>query len=424
MHPSPRRWWIIALVFMATAINYLDRQALSVTAPLLRDEFGLSNVDYSRIVFAFMLAYTIMNGLSGALIDRLGTRVGYALCMLWWSVATLLHARARGAWSLGVYRFLLGMGEAGNWPAGVKVVAEWFPAHERALASGIFNSGSSFGAIIAPPLIAALVLAWGWPTAFVAVGTAGLIWLIPWLLIYYTPVTKPASPEADAAPHGPSRPSQVLRHRFLWLFTLSKIFLDPVWYFYIFWFPEYLRRDRGFDLAAIGKFAWIPFALAGLGNLVGGWLAAVLIRRQMPTLRVRSLCVLAFALLMAVAGPAAFVPSAAAAIALVSLAMMGYTACSANMLAIPADAFPRSVVSSVYGFASMGSGFGGMIFSLATGWVLTRWSYRPVFVGFALLPCIAAVILWWSLSRLATQRGAFSQVLVPKPLVSEDSDDL
>src|SRR5579872_3775596 len=155
--PSPKRWLMIALVFFATVINYMDRQTLSVAAPVLRDQFHMSNVEYSRVIFAFMLAYTIMNGVSGPLIDRLGSRVGYALTTAWWSAAAMLHALATGAWSLGTFRFLLGMGEAGNWPAGVKVVAEWFPPRERALACGIFNSGSSVGAILAPPLVAAIV---------------------------------------------------------------------------------------------------------------------------------------------------------------------------------------------------------------------------------------------------------------------------
>src|SRR5512147_2244754 len=156
MNPASRRWLMISFAFWATVINYMDRQALSVAAPVLREQFHMTNTDYSRVVFAFMLAYTIMNGVSGPLIDRLGTRAGYALCMLWWSGAAILHAFASGAWSLGAYRFLLGMGEAGNWPAAVKVVAEWFPERERALASGIFNSGSAVGAIIAPPLVAAI----------------------------------------------------------------------------------------------------------------------------------------------------------------------------------------------------------------------------------------------------------------------------
>ncbi|MGH9448784.1 MAG: MFS transporter, partial [Terriglobia bacterium] len=178
---------MISLAFLATAINYLDRQTLSVTAPVLMDQFHMSNETYARIIFAFMLAYTIANGISGPLLDRLGTRLGFALTMAWWSVADMLHGLARGPWSLGAYRFLLGIGEAGNWPASVKVVAEWFPVKERALASGIFNSGSAVGAILAPPVVVWLLLRYGWRQAFVWVGVVGCIWLLIWSLVYRTP---------------------------------------------------------------------------------------------------------------------------------------------------------------------------------------------------------------------------------------------
>ena len=206
------RWGMIALVFLATVINYLDRQTLSVAAPVLRDEFHMSNVEYSRVVFAFMLAYTIMNGVSGPLIDRLGTRLGYALCMAWWSGAAILHMFARGAWSLGAYRFLLGMGEAGNWPAGLKVVAEWFPERERALASGMFNSGSAVGAILAPPLVAWVLIRFGWPAAFLAIGISGALWLAIWWPVYFTPpevreqADPPRPPVWTLIDYAPDRP--------------------------------------------------------------------------------------------------------------------------------------------------------------------------------------------------------------------------
>jgi ACS family hexuronate transporter-like MFS transporter len=213
----------------------------------------MSNVDYSRIVFAFMLAYTIMNAVSGPLLDRLGTRIGYALCMLWWSAAALLHAFSTGVWSLAAYRFLLGMGEAGNWPAAVKLVAEWFPPGERAMAAGIFNSGSAVGAILTPPLVAWIILRSGWRQAFCVVGIAGLFWLLAWAGLYRTPA---AAQSEETRVKISIR--QLLRNRFVWIFTLSKVFVDPVWYFYIFWYPEYLKRVRHFDLASIGKYAWIP----------------------------------------------------------------------------------------------------------------------------------------------------------------------
>ncbi|MFB3779686.1 MAG: MFS transporter [Bryobacteraceae bacterium] len=387
---SRRRWLMIGLAFLATVINYLDRQTLSVAAPVITAEFHMTNVDYSRVVFAFMLAYTVMNGISGPMVDRLGTKLGYAVCIAWWSVAAMLHSLARGAFSLGVFRFLLGMGEAGNWPAAVKVVAEWFPAKERALASGIFNSGSAIGALIAPPLVAWLVLRSGWRNAFLLIGGAGLIWLTAWMLVYRTPrsVIKEAAERPVPA-------LKLLRDRWVLMFTVSKVFSDPVWYFYIFWFPQYLTSARGFDLVSIGKFAWIPFLTADAGNLIGGALAAVLLNRGVPVVRARKLAVFFFAALMTSAIPAVLVSNAYISIALISTATLGYTGALANMLAMPADRFPRNTVGSVWGLASMGAGFGGMVFSLATGWVVDHYSYVPAFIGFGILPLIAAGIVWF-----------------------------
>ena len=395
---------MIALVFLATVINYLDRQTLSVAAPVLREQFRMSNVEYSRVVFAFMLAYTIMNGVSGPLVDRLGTRLGYALCMAWWSVSAILHMFARGVWSLGVYRFLLGMGEAGNWPAGLKVVAEWFPEQERALASGMFNSGSSIGAILAPPVVAWIILRFGWPYAFLAIGISGLLWLAVWWPVYRTP----AEVRKEAAPaHVPFW--QLLRTRFVWSFTVSKIFMDPAWYFYIFWFPEYLKRARGFDMAAIGMYAWIPFVVAGVGNLFGGAISAWLLRRGFSLTVARKGAITFCAVLMMSAIPAVLASRASVAIALVSVAMAGYTGVCANMLALTADVFPKNLVGSVYGLASMGAGFGGMIFSLVTGWVVDHYSYQPVFFGFGVMPLVCALILWTLLGPVRAGAVTFAR---------------
>jgi len=391
---------MLAFAFWATVINYLDRQTLSVAAPVLREQFHMSNVAYSRVVFAFLLAYTIMNGASGPLIDRLGTRLGYGLTMACGSAAAVLHALAHGAMGLGAFRFLLGMGEAGNWPAAVKVVAEWFPDRERALAAGLFNAGSSVGAILAPPVVAAILLRFGWRTAFVTIGVAGFVWLLLWWPVYRTPSEpsggKPAAPEPVWA---------LFRTRFVWSFTLSKIFMDPVWYFYIFWFPEYLKRARNFDLAAIGTYSWIPFAVAGMGNLLGGWLSGFLLKRGCSMTVARKSAVTFFAALMLSAIPAVLAREAWVSIALVSIAMLGYTGSLANMLAMPADVFPKHAVASVYGLASMGAGFGGMLFTLTTGWVVDHYSYTPVFIGFGILPLICATLLWTLLGPLVPRRS-------------------
>lgn len=380
---------MIALVFLATVINYLDRQTLSVVAPVLTEQFRMSNVEYSRVVSAFMLAYTIMNGVSGPLIDRLGTKLGYGLCIAWWSAASMLHALARGPVSLAAFRFLLGMGEAGNWPAGVKVVAEWFPVRERAFASGIFNSGSAIGAIIAPPLVAWIVLRFHWPAAFLLTGATGFLWLLVWWRVYYTPAE--VAREAGAAP---IPAVTLLRTPWVLRFTLSKIFCDPVWYFYVFWFPQYLKTARGFDLAAIGKFAWIPFLTADIGNLAGGAFSAALMRAGVPVHRAKRIAVLFFSLLMMPAIPAVLTENVWVSFAFISTATFGYTGCTANMLSMPADYFPKNSVASIYGLASMGSGFGGMLFSLVTGWLVDRYSFVPAFWLFGLIPVIAATLVW------------------------------
>jgi ACS family hexuronate transporter-like MFS transporter len=386
---SPLRWLMIALVFLATVINYLDRQTLSVLAPVLQDQFRMTATEYSRIVFLFMLAYTIMNGLSGPIIDRIGTKAGYALTIAWWSAAEVLHTFSRGVVSLGVFRFLLGMGEAGNWPAGVRVVAEWFPAEERALASGIFNSGSSIGAIIAPPLVAWIVIRMGWPQAFLIVGLSGFLWLALWWLIYRTPDKTVTSESVEPVPI-----RNLMRSRFLWQFTASKVLSDPVWYFYIFWFPQYLKTARGFTLVEIGKTAWIPFLAADAGNLLGGLLSLLFLRRGILPFEAHRLSVVAFSMLMTAAIPAVLVGGPAWAIGLVAIAAFGYTGSLANMLAIPADVFPKNAVASVWGFASMGAGFGGMLFSLITGPIVDHYSFTPAFILFGIIPVAAAVLVW------------------------------
>jgi ACS family hexuronate transporter-like MFS transporter len=392
---------MISLAFFATLINYLDRQALSVAAPILQIQFRMSSIGYSRVLFAFMLAYTIMNGVSGLLIDRLGTKIGYGLFVGWWSLCAMMHAFAQGVWSLGILRFLLGMGESGNWPGAVKVVAEWFPSEERSLAAGIFNSGSSVGAILAPPVIAGLVLKFGWRSAFVAVGGLGFIWLVAWSVFYRSSPEKAVAPEKASVPALPPPPARLLlRSRFVWTFTLSKIFIDPVWYFYTFWFPEYLFHARHFDLASIGRYAWIPFFVAGLGSLGGGLIANGFLLAGLPLSVARKAAVTVATLMMTMAIPAVHVQGAALSIALVSIAMAGYTAALANMLAMPADVFPAGAVASVYGLASMGSGFGGMVFALLTGWLVEHYSYVPVFWLFGLIPFICASILWALMGRL------------------------
>ena len=358
-------------------------------APVLLEEFHISAQRYSYIVSAFMLAYTLANGVSGRLLDRLGTKAGYAWTIAWWSAAEMLCALSAGALSLGIFRFLLGMGEAGNYPAGVKLVAEWFPAEERSLASGVFNSGSSVGAILAPPLLAWILLSAGWRTAFLSVGLLGFIWLAAWIRFY--PGLK-AVGQRDATDRLPLK--TLLRSRFLWQFTLSKVFSDPAWYFYIFWVPQYLKVVHGFSMQRIGETAWIPFLTAAIGNLAGGVVFTALLRFGRTAATTRRIAILIFSVLMASAVFVGESKSAAGCIALISVATFGYTGALANLLAVPGDVFPKGAVASIWGFASMGAGFGGMIFSLVTGWLVERYSFQPTFVLFGIIPLISAWLVW------------------------------
>jgi ACS family hexuronate transporter-like MFS transporter len=384
-----RKWWMLSFAFLATVINYLNRQTLSVMAPVLLQQFHISATNYSRIVFAFMLAYTIMNGVSGRLLDHLGTKIGYGLTIAFWSGAELLNALSAGALSLGIFQFLLGIGEAGNYPAGVKLITEWFPVEERSHASGIFNSGASIGAILAPPLLAWIMVAHGWKTAFVVIGLLGFVWLAGWLAFYREPPFVGARNQADGLPL-----KALLRSRFLWQFTLSKAFSDPVWYFYIFWFPQYLKASHSFSLRQIGATAWIPFFTATIGNLAGGVVFSGVSRAGVNAATARRVAILIFAALMAPAICVGGLSSPAQCIALISIATFGYSGALANLLAIPGDVFPKGAVASIWGFASMGSGIGGMIFSLVTGWLIDHYSYRPVFVLFGVIPLVAAWMVW------------------------------
>jgi ACS family hexuronate transporter-like MFS transporter len=388
---------MVGFAFSATVINYLDRSVLSVVAasPGFKASIHLTDKAYGYIGAAFMLAYAISNGLSGQFIDRVGTRIGYACCMVWWSMASILHALVRGPWSLGGVQFLLGAGEAGNWPAATKLVSEWFPVHERALASGVFNGGASIGSVISPLIIVWAVTTWGWQSAFVSMGVLGLFWVVVWWLSYTVPKNIAAEAQRPLVPA-----MTLLRTRFVAFFALSKIFMDPVWYFFLFWFPKYLADVHRFSLKEIGWKAWIPYFTAVLGNLAGGVLTGRLIRGGMAVSAARKISTSVFALLMVSTIPAILTSNSWLAIALISLTTFGYTGYTANTLAFPADVFPKQAVACVWGLASMGSGFGGMIFMALSGALIGRFGYTPVFIGYGILPLLALACILFLIGPL------------------------
>jgi ACS family hexuronate transporter-like MFS transporter len=397
------RWWIVWTLFGSTVINYISRQTLSVLANTITQEFHLTNTDYSRIVSAFQIAYALMWLAGGVLIDVIGARLGLILAALWWSVASMLTGFANSVFSFGLFRFLLGVGEGCNWPAASKVVAEWFPARQRGLAVAIFDSGSSVGAILAPPLVWWVTRTFGWRYAFVASGFLGFLWVVLWLALYHPLRKHPKLTEEErvlieagrdtaeiSARRGAGRWLELLKQPNVWGIVLGRSLTDPIWWFYVFWLPKYLGDVRGFDLKHIAAFVWIPFVAADIGNFTGGFLSGFLIKRGMPVIRARKwVCVLSS--LPVLAGiPAAMTSNAYWAIALISVAVWGYASWSTMGLTFPSDLFPQDVVASVTGLSGLvASGIAGIAFTLAVGWLVDRFSYFPAFVAAGLVPLLA-----------------------------------
>lgn len=402
------RWVIVLLLFAATAISYVDRQVLTVLAPTLRDQLQISNTEYASILTAFLLAYTFMQPVTGWLIDRVGTRMGFALIMAWWSIAAGLHALANSVASFAVCRFLLGAGEAGSWSACVKAVSEWFPRKERGFATGLWSAGVSAGLVISAPIVTWIYLTLGWRWAFILTALVGLVWLVAWLWLYRLPRVHPAvtdeelrhiSEDAPAEPVVRTSYLSLLRSRNVWAVIAARVLADPWVWFYYFWIPEYLTRSAGFTAADIGKYAWIPFAAQGVGIVVGGAFSDFLCRRGMNVLAAR-LTVMLIGMLMMTAGiTAAFDLGIVVIFTAISTAMLGFGLWAPNMMSLCADAFPRDSVGSVVGLGGMGAGAGGMVFTMATGWTLDTYGYAPVFIAAGAIPLLAFAVLFTLLER-------------------------
>ncbi len=413
------RWIICALLLLASTINYVDRQTVSVLKPYLQDLFHWSESGYGWIVFGFTAAYGIMMAVSGLVIDRIGTRRGFALCITWWSIAAMGHALARGTLSFGIARFLLGAGEAGNFPASIKAVAEWFPAKERALATGIFNAGTNIGPAIAPPLVVWLTLMWGWQATFLVTGTMGLAWLSLWLIIYRAPREHPWATreeiryiEKDEPPELPKTKRvwlSFLQNRRAWAFIFGKFLSDPAWWFYIYWLPSYLRSARGFSMKEIGYFAWIPFCTAGLGSVFGGWLSGSLIRHGWSVNAARKTALASCALCMPFGTLAVFQRSPIACLALISIATSAQQGWSANLFTLVSDMFPKKDVGTVVGLGGAGGAISGMIFALIAGYSLqSSHSYVLLFIiAGSLHPIALLCIHLWApqicMTKIATE---------------------
>src|SRR3989442_9455473 len=405
------RWWIVGLIFLATLINYIDRLTISVLAPVITRDLGLTNTQFGGILTWFLFAYTISQGLSGKLYDRVGTKRGFVCSIMLWSIAAMAHAFARGLTSLSIFRFVLGVGEAGNWPGAAKTVAEWFPIRERAFGMAIFNSGAAIGSVVAPPLIVWLSLTYGWQTTFIVTGSLGFAWLVLWLLFYQTPDrhkwltqeertliregqrTEAAEDSVTTELAEAPRWRELLRYRQVWAIVLARVLTDPVWWLYISWLPKYLADARGFSLAKIGLFAWVPYVAADAGSLSGGWLSGFLIARGWSVDRARKV-VIAFAALLMPAGIfAAFAQNAMVALALIGVVLFGFQVWINNVQTLPSDFFPDKAVASVAGLCGTGAGIGSTIFFLGTGWLGDHFSYVPVLVTAGLLAPLGTLVL-------------------------------
>ncbi|KAF1685328.1 MFS transporter [Pseudoxanthomonas broegbernensis] len=383
------RWRICALLLAATTINYIDRQVLGVLAPFLQDEIGWNEIEYGYIVTAFQAAYAIGLLCTGAIIDKLGTRLGYAIAISIWSLAAMGHSLAATVGGFMLARFMLGLGEAGNFPAALKTVAEWFPRRERALATGIFNSGSNIGAIVAPLLVPVIAVTWGWQAAFLFTGVLSATWLVTWLVLYRTPEEQPKLSAAELAHirSDPAEPSvkvpwlQILRHRQAWTFVAAKFLTDPIWWFFLFWLPKFLHAEYGLSLLGLGLPLVIIFLAADVGSIGGGWLAGRLIKRGWSVNRARKGAMLVCGLCVVPIIFAARADNMWVAVALIGLATAGHQGWSANVLTLPSDMFPRQAVASVVGLGGFAGAVGGMLIATFTGFLLeTTGSYVPVFL--------------------------------------------
>lgn len=412
------RWTILLLLFLSTVSNYLDRQVLSVLAPSIQADLAFSDQAYASIVLAFMVGNTAALFVMGPFMDRVGTRVGFAVVVALWSLACGMHAMATTAFTLGIWRFLLGVGEAGNWPAASKAVAEWFPQTERGIAMGFFNGGVAIGALIAAPLVA--WFAWmtgGWRGAFVLSGLTGAVWLVFWSKHYHPPHRHPRiSPEeahivlgnrVGASAPSPQMPAfareriaRILHCPAFWGIFLARFFTTPIWWFVAYWLPKYLADTHGFGLLQIAAFAWIPFAAADLGNILGGYWSGRLIVGNSDAVSARRLVMGVGSLAMLVSLPTAYARHPGLAILLVSVLTFAYGLWVSNMLALTADSFTPSDVATVVSWTGIGAQAGGAAFTFYIGQVVGG-GYWPVFMAVGVL-CVLGYTATWFLNRPAT----------------------
>jgi len=396
------RWRIVWVLFLSTAINYVSRQNFSVLAPVITQQFHLSHTDLSKIFSSFQIAYALTWLLGGIFLDSVGARLGLAVAAAWWSLMNMLTGSASSVFGFAFFRSMVGVGEGLNWPGASKVVAEWFPREERGLAVAVFDSGSSVGGALAALLIPMLALFVGWRNAFVVPGLLGFVWLAIWLWAYHPLDKHPRVTKQEVAlinagrdaaltsqRHGYQRWVALLTDRNVWGIVMGRSLTDPIWWFYVFWLPQYLSDARGFNLKQIAAFAWIPFAAADLGNFTGGFISGYCIRHGVPVIRARKWVCLISCLPILAGIPAARAHNVYFALGLICFALWGYASWSTMGLTFPSDLFPQDVVASVTGLSGFSAAIVSTLFTLSVGMLVDRYSYRLAFVVAGILPLFA-----------------------------------
>jgi len=398
------RWVICTLLLFGVTKNYMDRQVLGVLKTTLQHDLGWNEIDYSNLVFVFQGTYAVGMVVVGRLVDRLGTRLGYALAMVFWSLASMAHAVGSSLMSFMVARSALGFGEAGVFPASIKTVAEWFPSKERALATGIFNAGTNIGAILTPLIVPWITIHWGWRVAFVATGALGFVWLVFWLLLYRPPESHPRLSKAELEYIASDRPQaapqikwlELLPHRQTWAFAVGKFTIDPIWWFLLFWIPDFLQRNHGLKLMQLGVPIMVIYLLADVGSVAGGWLSSWMIHRGRSVNMARKSAMLICALVVVPIAFAYRIESMWGVVLLIGLAAAAHQGFSANLFTLTSDLFPAQAVGSVVGIGGMAGAIGGMVMAKIVGYVL-QWtgSYKIPFLiaGSAYLLALALVHL-------------------------------
>ncbi len=386
------RWYVCGLLFAATVLNYVDRQVFSILAPDLQREIGWSELGYGRIVIAFQVSYAVCLVLSGRVIDKIGTKLGYAIAVIWWSIAEVAHAWARNPLGFGVARFFLGAGEAANFPTALKAVAEWFPARERGLATGIFNSAPTVGAVVAPILVPLIAANYGWRATFILTGAAGMAWLVAWWALYQRPEVHPRITreeleliqEGRAAAKSEGVPLvRLLRCRQTWAFAIGKVLADPAWFFYLFWLPKFLAQEHGLRGTAVIPFLTLVYVFSGVGSAIGGYVSSALIKRGWTVNWARKAPMGVSAVMMPVVILASQTRDPWAAVLLVGLATAAHQSWSSLVFTIGADMFPSRAMASATGLAGALGSVSTILFAELTGRILQHDAnlYLPMFVA-------------------------------------------